>query len=79
MLYNIIISKVILQIDQVALMKTKKMVYSGFLAAVGVILPVIFHLFTQGAGRIFLPIHIPVLLAGFIVGPIGLLQLLWFL
>lgn len=50
-------------------MKTKKMVYSGFLAAVGVILPVIFHLFTQGAGRIFLPIHIPVLLAGFIVGP----------
>lgn len=50
-------------------MRTKKIVFSGFLAAVGVILPVIFHLFTQGAGRMFLPIHIPVLLAGFIVGP----------
>ena len=38
--------------------------------AIAVILPIGFHQFGMG-GRLFLPMHIPVLLAGFIVGPIS--------
>ena len=36
--------------------------------ALAVLLPVGFHMLGV-AGRIFLPMHIPVLLAGFLVGP----------
>lgn len=47
---------------------TKKLTRSGLLIALGVILPYMFH--TLGiSGRIFLPMHFPPLLAGFIVGP----------
>jgi len=37
--------------------------------ALAVIIPIGFHAFGLG-GRIFLPMHIPVLLAGFLVGPL---------
>lgn len=46
------------------------LVYSGMLVAIGVLLPQIFHIFGTAAGRTFLPMHIPVLLAGFLVGPL---------
>lgn len=49
-------------------MKTKKLVYSALLIALGVIFPYITHI-TKIPGNIFLPMHIPVLIAGFIVGP----------
>jgi uncharacterized membrane protein len=38
--------------------------------ALAVLLPVGFHSFGLG-GRVFLPMHVPVLLAGFLVGPAG--------
>jgi len=41
---------------------------TGLLLATGVIFPFVFHQFGI-AGRIFLPMHIPVLLAGLILGP----------
>lgn len=60
-------------------MKTKKMVYGGILLALGILLPQAFHLTgVPQAGNIFLPMHIPVLLAGFMLGPFygGLIGLL---
>lgn len=50
-------------------MRIKKMVYGGLLIALGVILPQLFHIFGQAAGQAFLPMHIPVLLAGLLIGP----------
>ena len=46
----------------------RKLIYAGALIALGVLLPQAFHIFGQGAGMIFLPIHIPILLAGAILG-----------
>lgn len=50
-------------------MKTKKLILSGFFIACGVILPMVFHMFSMG-GNVFLPMHIPVLIAGYFLGPI---------
>jgi len=50
----------------------KKMVLSALFIALGVALPLAFH-YVPDAGRIFLPMHIPVLLCGIICGfPYGL-------
>lgn len=47
----------------------RKIVMGGLLLAIGVILPFLFH--TVGlSGTIFSPMHIPVLLGGFILGPV---------
>ncbi len=48
-------------------MNTKKLVFSGVFIALGLLLPQAFHMF-GGTGPIFLPMHIPVLLAGFFLG-----------
>lgn len=50
-------------------MKTKKMVISGLLVAIGVFLPIVFHSMSMG-GPIFLPMHIPVLIGGMLLGPL---------
>jgi len=51
----------------------KQMIFAASLAAIGVVLPLAFH-GIPGAGMIFLPMHLPVLLAGLIcVLPLGLL------
>ncbi|MBK7141908.1 MAG: ECF transporter S component [bacterium] len=42
--------------------------FSALFLALAVLLPIGFHAFGLG-GRLFLPMHIPVLLAGFIAGP----------
>ncbi|MFH1686018.1 MAG: ECF transporter S component [bacterium] len=42
--------------------------HSALYLALAVLLPIGFHAFGLG-GRIFLPMHIPVLLAGFLIGP----------
>lgn len=48
---------------------TKNIVLAGLLIAIGVIVPSIFH--TTGIdGRVFLPMHIPVLLGGFLLSPL---------
>lgn len=48
-------------------MSARKLTYSSLLLALGILLPQMFHLF-GGSGSIFLPMHIPVLLAGFFLG-----------
>ncbi len=50
---------------------TRKITYGGLLLAISVVLPQFFHL-TGGpqSGALFLPMHIPVLLAGLILGPV---------
>ncbi|MEN6564685.1 MAG: ECF transporter S component [Veillonellales bacterium] len=48
-------------------MSIVKIVYGGFFIALGVVLPIGFHVLQLG-GSIFLPMHLPVLLAGFILG-----------
>ncbi|MDR0220132.1 MAG: DUF1893 domain-containing protein [Lachnospiraceae bacterium] len=51
---------------------TKKLVLAGLFLAIGVVLPQITgHLAGPDGGRMFLPMHIPVLLAGMICGPLG--------
>lgn len=46
----------------------REAVIGGLFTAMGVIVPVVFHTF--GLGRVFLPMHLPVLAAGFFVSPI---------
>lgn len=46
-----------------------KLAYGGLLVALGILLPQAFHIFGQNAGMIFLPIQIPVLLGGILLGP----------
>ena len=50
------------------MLKTKKIVISGLLIALNLILPQIFHLFGQQAGKILLSMHIGVLIAGLLLG-----------
>ena len=51
-------------------MKSKKIVLCGLFCAIGVLLPQAFHMFGTAAGMTFLPMHIPVLMAGLIIGPV---------
>lgn len=48
--------------------KTKKLTIASMLLALGIILPQAFHMIPN-AGNILLPMHIPVLISGFICGP----------
>ncbi len=51
-------------------MKAKDITRGGLFLALAVILPQIFHLLGGAQlGRIFLPMHLPVFLAGMVVGP----------
>ncbi|QSX06179.1 ECF transporter S component [Sedimentibacter sp. zth1] len=45
----------------------KDLILTGLFIAIGLTLPIVFHYF-GGLGAIFLPMHIPVLLCGFICG-----------
>jgi len=49
---------------------SKQITLTAFFIALGVIIPFVFHQVAL-AGRIFLPMHIPVLLAGIFVGPLS--------
>lgn len=52
-------------------MSIKKITYGGLLIAAAVLLPQVFHLTgVAQAGKVFLPMHIPVLLGGFVLGPV---------
>lgn len=52
-------------------MNTKKLVYCAVFIALGIIIPQIFHLFGGPVtGGIFLPMHIPVIAAGMLCGPL---------
>lgn len=45
---------------------TNKIVLGSLLIAMGAVLPIVFH--TAGLGRVFLPMHLPVMLAGVLLG-----------
>lgn len=49
--------------------KTRQLVLTAMFIALGVILPQAFHAIPN-AGSIFLPMHIPVLISGFVLGPV---------
>lgn len=49
-------------------LRTKNLILSGLLLAMGILLPMFFH--SVGImGKVFLPMHIPVLIGGFILSP----------
>ncbi|MEA5001930.1 MAG: ECF transporter S component [Christensenella sp.] len=48
--------------------ETKKLVAAALCLAAGMLLPMVFHAFGGGAGQVFLPMHIPVLVCGLICG-----------
>ena len=57
--------------DRFPMAETKKMAVGGLLIAVGILLPQVFHLAGGSAmGTLFLPMHLPVLLGGFLLGPL---------
>jgi LytS/YehU family sensor histidine kinase len=47
-------------------MKPRQIVLTGLFIALGILLPSFFHI--SGIGRAFLPMHIPVLMAGLVMG-----------
>lgn len=50
-------------------MNTKKLSFGAFFLALGLLLPQVFHVFGGPAtGAIFLPMHIPVILSGLLLG-----------
>lgn len=50
-------------------MKTRKMTFGAFCLALALLLPQLFHMLgMQQAGQIFLPMHIPVLIGGMVLG-----------
>lgn len=49
-------------------MTGRKLAFGGLFVALAILLPIMFHM--VGLGQVFLPMHIPVLLAGFFCGPI---------
>lgn len=54
----------------VGLSNASKVAYGGLLLAMGILLPQVFHLFGgKAAGGMLLPMHIPVLLSGYLLGP----------
>jgi len=50
--------------------RTRWIAQTGLFLALAIVLPIGLHPFGVG-GRVFLPMHIPVLLAGFLVGPVS--------
>ncbi len=48
--------------------QSKKIIITSLFIAMGVVLPLCFHMIPSG-GNIFLPMHLPVILGGMVVGP----------
>jgi len=51
-----------------ALTKARELALAGMLGALGLLLPIGFHMLGWG-GKVFLPMHLPVLVAGFLLSP----------
>lgn len=53
-------------------MTTKKLVYTAFFIALGILVPQVFHsVGGPGIGQIFLPMHYPVIIGGMLLGPLS--------
>lgn len=48
---------------------TRFIIFSGLFTALGVLFPTVFHMFGAVSGQTFLPMHIPVLIAGLLISP----------
>lgn len=48
--------------------RTKNLTYAALFIVIGLILPILFHNFGMG-GKIFLPMHLPVFIAGLVLQP----------
>jgi uncharacterized membrane protein len=48
----------------------RRVAHTALYLALAILIPIIFHQFGV-AGRIFLPMHLPILICGFIVGPLA--------
>lgn len=55
--------------EQIKRIDTYKLVLTALFIALGVILPQVFHILGAVSGATFLPMHIPVIVAGLILGP----------
>ena len=52
------------------LWRARELSLAGLLGALALLLPVVFHALGGPAlGRVFLPMHLPIIVAGFVVGP----------
>ncbi len=51
--------------------KTRFITLTAVFCALGALLPQAFHIFGETAGKVFLPMHIPAMLAGLIVSPVS--------
>ena len=47
----------------------QRLAFGGLFLALGILFPLLFHLLPARSGEIFLPMHIPVILAGMVLGP----------
>ncbi|MCY6371348.1 ECF transporter S component [Clostridium ganghwense] len=47
----------------------QQLVRASLIIALGMVLPMFFHIFGKDAGAVFLPMHIPILIGGFILNP----------
>jgi len=54
--------------DRDALWRARELALAGLMGALGLLLPIGFHALGWG-GKIFLPMHLPVVVAGFLVSP----------
>ena len=54
--------------DRDALSRARELALAGLLGALGLLLPIGFHALGWG-GKVFLPMHLPVVVAGFLVSP----------
>lgn len=54
--------------DEDALVKAREFALAGLFGALGLTLPVVFHALGWG-GKVLLPMHLPITVAGFLVGP----------
>ena len=54
--------------DRDALSRARELALAGLMGALGLLLPIGFHALGWG-GKVFLPMHLPVVVAGFLVGP----------
>lgn len=52
-------------------MNVRKLVMLAMFLALGMVLPMAFHFGGPGLGRVFLPMHIPVLICGLLMGPVA--------
>ena len=55
-------------VDRDALSRARELALAGLMGALGLLLPIGFHAIGWG-GKVFLPMHLPVVVAGFLVSP----------